>query len=63
MHPEIMMPASKLFYQGLLESADLDIAHRCQDPAFQFIDTAGCGFDESASKARTAPSTQRKRNS
>lgn len=46
MHPEIMMPASKLFYHGLLESADLDIAHRCQDPAFQFIDTAGCGFDE-----------------
>lgn len=46
MHPDIMKPASSLFYNGQLIAADLASTHRCDEQAFQFIDTAGCGFDE-----------------
>lgn len=46
MHPHIMELSSRAFYNGRLRAAASVAAHACEVPALLFIDTAGCGFEE-----------------
>ncbi|MDA0912406.1 MAG: AAA domain-containing protein [Bacteroidetes bacterium] len=46
MHPKIMEPSSSFHYEGMLKAkGDWDL-HQCRENPFEFVDTAGCGFDE-----------------
>lgn len=52
MHPQIMRFSSDYFYKGKLEAAS-SVLERDKDeeqPCFEFIDTAGCGFQEKVKK-------------
>lgn len=46
MHPKIMEPSSAFHYEGMLEAKGDWNSHQCGENPFEFIDTAGCGFDE-----------------
>jgi ATP-dependent RNA/DNA helicase IGHMBP2 len=48
MHEQIMGYSSQVFYQGLLRAHDSVAGHQlfAGDRPVEFIDTAGCGFDE-----------------
>ncbi len=51
MHPGLMEFSSHVFYKGQLKAADQVLANPLiDDKPFEFIDTAGCGFDEKVDK-------------